>query len=158
MGVKLLYVCLGNICRSAAAEGITHKIIEDKFSDKDITVDSAGTYGGHKGELPDRRMRAAGANRGYEFLSRSRKITKEDLDIFDVIVVMDDSNFEDVCSLSNESNRGKIYKMAKFCQKHKISYVPDPYYEGAEGFEYVLDILEDGCSNLLDYLHVDRFE
>lgn len=156
MSTKLLYVCLGNICRSAAADGITHKIIENNSSYKDILVDSAGTYGGHSGELPDKRMRAAGANRGYEFISRSRKITKEDLDFFDVIVVMDDSNFDNVCLLSNDSNRDKIYKMAMFCKKYKITYVPDPYYEGAEGFEYVLDILEDGCSNLLEAIVSDK--
>lgn len=158
MTIKLLYVCLGNICRSAAAEGISHKIIELKYNEKDIFVDSAGTYGGHTGELPDSRMSKAGADRGYDFISISRKITTADLDNFDFIVTMDDSNYDDIMNICNENNRLKLHKMSDFCLNHKVSYIPDPYYGGEDGFEYVIDILEDGCSNLLEAIFANEIK
>lgn len=158
MAIKLLYVCLGNICRSAAAEGITLKLIKDIYSDEDIIVDSAGTYGGHKGELPDKRMRQVGLSRGYDFVSISRQITKQDIDYFDVIVVMDSSNYDNVIKLSSYDNRVKIRKMSDFCINNEIDDVPDPYYDGNDGFEYVMDILEDGCFNLLKILFSNKLK
>ena len=117
-----------------------------------ISVDSAGTYGGHRGELPDARMRAAAANRGYRLTHRSRKIEEEDFYRFDMIIVMDDMNYENVARLAPERKYlDKVYRFVEFCTKHpQWSYVPDPYYEGREGFELVLDLLEDGCANILN--------
>lgn len=158
MSIRLLYVCLGNICRSAAAEGITHRLIKENYSSEDIFVDSAGTYGGHSGELPDSRMRQAGANRGYDFVSISRQITPQDIESFDVVVVMDNSNYENVIKLSSDNNKIKVHKMSDFCTSHKIDSVPDPYYEEKDGFEYVMDILEDGCSNLLKQIFVGNLK
>ena len=151
MGTKILFVCLGNICRSAAANGIMEDMVKQAGLQKLISVDSAGTYGGHRGELPDARMRAAAANRGYRLTHRSRKIEEEDFYRFDMIIVMDDMNYENVARLAPERKYlEKVYRFVEFCSQHpQWSYVPDPYYEGREGFELVLDLLEDGCANIL---------
>ncbi|MDE6623131.1 MAG: low molecular weight phosphotyrosine protein phosphatase [Alistipes sp.] len=152
MKKSILFVCLGNICRSPAAEGVMRRIAQQEALD--LEIDSAGTYGGHAGELPDSRMRSAAANRGYRLTHRSRKIREEDFDAFDLIVVMDDMNYEAVHRLapSPEAAR-KIFRMAEFLHAHPgRTYVPDPYYEGREGFEVVLDLLEDGCRELAEYL------
>ena len=136
MKTRILFVCLGNICRSPAAEGIMHRIVERRGLSGTFGIDSAGTYGGHRGELPDPRMRSAASRR------------------FDMIVAMDDMNYESLNRLapSREAAR-KIFRMAEFCRRHPDrTYVPDPYYEGHEGFELVLDMLEDGCEGILEYL------
>lgn len=151
MKQKVLFVCLGNICRSPAAQGIMEKIVEEKGLGNIFEIDSAGTYGGHAGELPDPRMRAAAAGRGYDLTHRSRKFKSGDYDVFDRIVVMDDSNYENVCRLAPDpESLSKVYRMTDFSRKFNITYVPDPYYEGHEGFEYVMDILEDAIGNMID--------
>ena len=151
---RILFVCLGNICRSPAADGIMHDIVEKREVADRFTIDSAGTYGGHRGELPDARMRSAASRRGYVLTHRSRQVSEEDFDRFDMIVAMDDMNYETLNRLapSREAAR-KIYRMAEFCRRHPdCTYVPDPYYEGHEGFELVLDMLEDGCEGIMEYL------
>ncbi len=119
-----------------------------------IECDSAGTYGGHAGELPDSRMRVAAARRGYDLRSLSRQIRSEDFDRFDMILVMDDSNYERVHRLAPSLEAaGKIFRMTEFCRRHPdATHVPDPYYEGSEGFERVLDLLEDACEGLLVFV------
>lgn len=150
---KILFVCLGNICRSPAADGIMRELVRESGVADKFEIDSAGTYGGHAGELPDSRMRAAAAKRGLNLTHRSRRFTTDDFDRFDSILVMDDSNYENVCRLAPDpESLAKVARMAEYCQRFDISYVPDPYYEGHEGFEYVLDILEDACRNLLKEL------
>lgn len=153
MDTKLLFVCLGNICRSPAAEGIMKKIVEEHGLSDKIHIDSAGTYGGHSGEKADARMRAAAAKRGYNLTSRSRRICDEDFDLFDMIIVMDDTNYERVHRIAptREASQ-KIYRMVEFCSYTTFDHVPDPYYEGHEGFEIVLNILEDGCNGLMKKL------
>ena len=148
---NILFVCLGNICRSAAANGVMEAIIEREALMESIKVDSAGTYGGHRGELPDPRMRSAAAARGYNLTHRSRRITEEDFYKFDYIIVMDDMNYESVSRFAPERKYlNKVYRFVEFCTSHpQWSYVPDPYYEGREGFELVLDLLEDGCEGVL---------
>lgn len=148
---KILFVCLGNICRSPAAEGVLKAAAERKGLSDEIAVDSAGTYGGHAGQLPDSRMRSAAARRGYDLTHRARQITEEDFIDFDMIVVMDDMNYESVSRLAPERRYlDKLYRFAEFCRRHpQWSHVPDPYYEGREGFELVLDLLEDGCEGIL---------
>ena len=151
---RILFVCLGNICRSPAADGIMHDMVEKQEVADRFTIDSAGTYGGHRGELPDARMRSAASRRGYALTHRSRQVSEEDFDRFDMIVAMDDRNYETLNRLapSREAAR-KIYRMAEFCRRHPDrTYVPDPYYEGHEGFELVLDMLEDGCEGIMEYL------
>ena len=151
---KILFVCLGNICRSPAAEGVLKAAAERKGLSDKIVVDSAGTYGGHAGQLPDSRMRSAAARRGYDLTHRARQITEENFIDFDMIVVMDDMNYESVSRLApGRRYLDKLYRFAEFCSRHpQWSHVPDPYYEGREGFELVLDLLEDGCEGILEMM------
>ena len=152
--IHILFVCLGNICRSAAANGVMEDFVEKEGLQEKIIIDSAGTYGGHAGELPDPRMRVAASRRGYNLTHRSRRITEEDFYNFDMIITMDDSNYENVARLAPERKYlNKMYRFVEFSKSYpEWSYVPDPYYEGHEGFELVLDLLEDGCKELLSQL------
>lgn len=151
---KILFVCLGNICRSSAADEIMRvKVAKAGLADE-FEIDSAGTYGGHAGDLPDPRMRAAGARRGYHFTHRSRKVRSEDFELFDLLLAMDDSVYESLSRLAPTVEAlQKLERMADYIPAHfGFDYVPDPYYEGAEGFELVLDMLEEGCDTLLGIL------
>lgn len=146
---KILFVCLGNICRSPAAEGIFRAIAGKHGCQDDFLVDSAGTYSGHRGDLPDRRMRHAAGKRGYELTHRARPVCMGDFFDFDLIIAMDDMNFTDLMHMapSVETSR-KIKKMSAYFSNRTLDHVPDPYYMGADGFELVLDLLEDACMNL----------
>ena len=152
--IKVLFVCLGNICRSPAAQGVFEHIVQEKGLDGFIEADSAGTYAGHRGELPDRRMRVHARARGYELTHRSRPVHEFDFEDFDLIVAMDASNRDNLRRLAPTlEGARKIVMMADFCrQPHRFDYVPDPYYEGSEGFELVLDMLEDACASLAETL------
>ncbi len=149
---KILFVCLGNICRSPAAEGVMQALLKKEGLDGQVWCDSAGTIGYHSGEPADYRMRKAAERRGYELNSRSRQINPaEDFEKFDMILAMDDSNHRDIRGLDRLQNyRDKIYMMTDFCRTKKATFVPDPYYGGDQGFEEVLDILEDACGGLLE--------
>lgn len=151
---KILFVCLGNICRSSAADEIMRQKVLAAGLQGEFEIDSAGTYGGHAGELPDVRMRAAGKRRGYEFTHRSRRVRSDDYEHFDLLLAMDDSVYESLSRLSpSVEGLQKLERFADYLPAHfGYDYVPDPYYEGAEGFELVLDMLEEGCSVLLDKL------
>lgn len=150
---KILFVCLGNICRSSAAEGIMHKLIEERGLDGKIIVDSAGLISYHEGELPDSRMRAHAARRGYNLTHLSRPIKKDDFKRFDLIIGMDEDNIKRLNRMASDNEeKSKIHKMTEYMTNKVATTVPDPYYEGASGFENVLDILEDACSGLLDSL------
>jgi protein-tyrosine phosphatase len=155
---KVLFVCLGNICRSPAAHGIFEHIVkENGFADR-FEIDSAGTYGGHRGELPDKRMRTAALYRGYALTHRSRPVSSLDFLDFDLIVAMDDQNYEDLMHLApSVEATHKIKKMVSYLTTHKISYIPDPYYMGTEGFTLVLDLLEEACQNLFDAIKKAEF-
>ena len=153
MKQRILFVCLGNICRSPAAEGILRDLVIRRGLTGRIEVDSAGTYAGHTGELADPRMRRAASARGIELTHRARQIREADFERFDRIIVMDDYNYEDVHRLApSREGANKIYRMREFFSSPRYHYVPDPYYEGREGFEIVLDLLEEGCQKLLDEL------
>lgn len=154
---KILFVCLGNICRSPAAEGIMQKIIDEKGISDDFELDSAGLYSGHAGELPDARMRVHAKQRGYNLTHRSRPVRSHDFQDFDLIVAMDDSNYRRLINLApTPDDEKKVVRMIDYVKGFpQYHSVPDPYYEGAEGFEIVLDLLEDGCANLLSSLMVD---
>ncbi len=149
---RILFVCLGNICRSPAAEGVLRTLVERQGVSDEFDIDSAGTYGGHAGDSADYRMREAAFVRGYHLTHRSRKIEEEDFYNFDRIIVMDDNNLRDVERLApSPEAKGKIERFVSLCRRHPDAhYVPDPYYEGREGFEKVLDLLEDGCSCIID--------
>ena len=152
MKQRILFVCLGNICRSPAAEAVMDARVAARGLEDEIETDSAGTYGGHSGDKADPRMRAAASRRGYTLTHRARRITEEDFDRFDMIIVMDDMNYETVSRLApDREHLNRLYRFVEFCRHHpEWSYVPDPYYEGREGFELVLDLLEDGCDGLID--------
>lgn len=147
---KILFVCLGNICRSPAAQGITERLAADRGIE--VECDSAGFYGGHAGQLPDRRMREAAWQRGYRLDHRARRIREIDLEDFDIVIGMDDNNISDLHRLAATLERDrKIVRMTDFAAAHPdCDAVPDPYYEGAAGFQLVLDLLDDACSVLLD--------
>lgn len=150
MKQRILFVCLGNICRSPAAEEILRRMASEDPG-LELTVDSAGTYAGHAGELPDSRMREAAHRRGYVLTHRSRPLRADDFDRFDRIVVMDDSVYERVHRLAPDPLAAKkIYRLVEFntCDMG-YDYVPDPYYEGQSGFEVVMNLLEDGCRGLI---------
>lgn len=152
--VRVLFVCLGNICRSPAAEGVFLEILLENGAMGRYVVDSAGTGGYHVGQLPDERMRIHARRRGLELTHRCRKVSVEDFDDFDLIIGMDASNLTNLRRLapSVEAAR-KIHGMAEFFSGGaRYDHVPDPYYEGAEGFELVLDLLQDGCLNLFNRL------
>ena len=155
MTQKLLFVCLGNICRSPAAEGVfLHLLNERGLSDR-FVVDSAGTGGWHTGNPADRRMQAAAARRGIQLPSRARQISLDDLSDFDLVLTMDDANLTAVQGLAREAGRratATVRPMLSYAQSFSETEVPDPYYGGEAGFEHVLDLLEDACSNLLDEL------
>lgn len=149
--VKILFVCLGNICRSPSAEAIMKKIVEDAGLSDRITVDSAGMHGYHEGELPDSRMRMHGAGRGYKLISRSRPVKAADFYDFDLIIGMDDSNISALRSKAPDvESLEKIHRMMDYSTNKEFDHVPDPYYGGAAGFTLVLDLLEDACNGLLD--------
>ena len=148
---KILFVCLGNICRSSSAEGVMKLLVEKAGRTAEFEIDSAGILSYHQGELPDPRMRSHAARRGYQLLHRSRPITTEDFSLFDLIIGMDDQNIDDLRQLAPSPEAcEKIHRMTEYCTSHpQADYVPDPYYGGSEGFEYVLDLLEDACAGLL---------
>ncbi|MDE6577996.1 MAG: low molecular weight phosphotyrosine protein phosphatase [Muribaculaceae bacterium] len=151
---KILFVCLGNICRSPAAEGVMEKMLKEENLDKNFELDSAGLYAGHAGELPDRRMRIHASRRGYDLTHRSRPVKISDFDEFDLIVAMDNSNFDRLRAFApSPEAEQKVVRMIDFVKGFPgYDYVPDPYYEGAEGFELVLDLLEEGCRNMIEDL------
>ena len=152
---KVLFVCLGNICRSPAAEGIFQKKIKDRGLEKSFVVDSAGTGGWHVGNLADSRMRKAASARGINLESRSRQIKKIDLYDFDLILVMDKDNLEAVKSLIPDPLDPvniKIKLILSYSKKTDLHEVPDPYYGGENGFDKVLELLNDAIDGLLESL------
>ena len=151
---KILFVCLGNICRSPTAQGIMQSLIEGKGLQDKFELDSAGLYGGHAGELPDHRMRVHASKRGYRLTHRSRPVRPSDFDTYDLIIAMDDSNFHKLRAMAPTLyGEEKVVRMIDYVKGYpQFHSVPDPYYEGSEGFEIVLDLLEDGCNNLLNEL------
>ncbi len=150
---KVLFVCLGNICRSPMAEGVFRKLVAEKGLEKSFHIDSAGTSGYHQGELPDARMRMHASRRGYHLTSLSRRVQPEDLEEFDWIIAMDDHNVERLHGMARSPEQAaKIKKMTEFSRRFEAKEIPDPYYGGDSGFEHVIDLLEDACEGLLEKL------
>ncbi|MCC8198125.1 MAG: low molecular weight phosphotyrosine protein phosphatase [Tannerellaceae bacterium] len=149
--IRLLFVCLGNICHSPSAEAIMKKLVQDAGLESRIDIDSAGILGYHEGELPDSRMRMHGSRRGYVLDSRSRPVKTSDFYTFDMIIGMDDRNMDDLRRKAPDMESvAKLHKMTDFLENKLYDHVPDPYYGGASGFELVLDLLEEACQGLLD--------
>lgn len=154
---RVLFVCLGNICRSPAAEGVFRAYVDKAGLSDEFEIDSCGFYGGHAGDLPDKRMRVHATRRGYSLIHRSRVIRPSDFEDFDIILGMDDRNISSLHDTAPSTEcEDKIVRMSDFISHHShTDCVPDPYYEGSEGFELVLDLLEDGCLELLNSLKKD---
>jgi protein-tyrosine phosphatase len=147
---KLLFVCLGNICRSPCAEGVMRKMVLDAGLEKEVLIDSAGTEGWHEGNLPDDRMRKHAKLRGYALESRARQAIAADMDRFDLILAMDESNRSNLLRLcTTAQQRAKVQLFCDYADQRDETEVPDPYHGGPEGFDHVLDIVEDGCAGLL---------
>ena len=150
---RILFVCLGNICRSPAAEIIFRHFARDQGLADALHIDSAGTIGHHEGEPPDPRMAEALRRHGFEVTGRARRIRKSDLDDFDHIITMDESNLADVRSLDPTGrHHHKIRPLVEFCTANEAPRVPDPYYGGQRGFDHVIALLKDGCQGILDDL------
>ena len=152
---KILFVCLGNICRSPAAEGIFNQKIKERDLENFFVVDSAGTGNWHVGNLPDQRMRSTALSRGIELNSRSRQIEENDLYEFDQILVMDKDNLNAVKTLTKDQNNpinSKIKLILNYSKNSQLDEVPDPYYGGQNGFEKVIDLLDDAMDGLIDSL------
>lgn len=150
---RVLFVCMGNICRSPAAECIFRRFVERAGLSDVIECDSAGTIDSHQGQPPDSRMRRAGESRGFAVGGRARVVGEEDLAAFDLILAMDLENLADLKSLDRQGRYGnKIRLFCRFASGSSVQEVPDPYYGGPAGFEKALDILEDGCGGVLNFV------
>ncbi len=151
MPYKLLFVCLGNICRSPSAENIMNHLVEQAGLSENILCDSAGTSSYHIGSPPDRRMSAAAATKlGIKLRGRARQFQKSDFQDFDLILAMDQENYENILTLDQTKQyQHKVRLMCEFCSRHTLKEVPDPYYGGQDGFNQVIDLLIDACEGLL---------
>lgn len=151
MAYKLLFVCLGNICRSPSAENIMNHLIEKAGLTEEIICDSAGTSNYHIGSPPDRRMTVAAKKRGIEIIGRARQFETADFEEFDLILAMDRDNYDNILYLDPQGKyRQKVRLMCDFARHHQTKEVPDPYYGGPEGFDRVIDLLLDACQGLLE--------
>lgn len=150
--IKVLFVCLGNICRSPTAEGVfRHAVSEAGLADK-ISTDSAGTHAYHIGKQPDQRAQQAARNRGIELNDlRGRQVTSDDFDKFHYVLAMDHSNHADLLEVAGE-NPDNLYMFLEFADNFNEQEVPDPYYGGAQGFEHVLNMVEDASQGLLKHI------
>lgn len=147
---RILFVCMGNICRSPAGENVLRSMLAAEGIAERFDIDSAGTISMHSGNSPDQRMIDAGRARGLPMTGRARQVTPADLEKFDLILAMDDENLSYLQDLSTgDRSRAELRLFCDFCKQFEERYVPDPYYGGAEGFETVLDLLEDGCAGLI---------
>lgn len=146
--VRVLMVCMGNICRSPTAHGVLEHMAA--CAARAVAVDSAGTHGYHEGAPPDTRALAHAARRGYDLSrQRARRLRAQDFTAFDLVLVMDEANEAAAHALCPPAERHRLYRLTDFCRTLAVREVPDPYYGNAQGFERVLDIVEDACAGLL---------
>lgn len=148
--MHIVFICWGNICRSPAAEATFRKLVEGRNLQDVITCDSAGTISQHQGNSPDSRMQKAAKDRDIQTCGTARMVTSEDFSSADMLITMDNFNFSELSQLApDQKAKAKIKPFCDFVSTADTE-VPDPYYGGAQGFEKVLDLLEDGCVHLLD--------
>jgi protein-tyrosine phosphatase len=147
--VKILFVCLGNICRSPTVEGVARQIAQAEFPALPLQFDSAGTASYHIGDAPDPRTRLAAQRRGYDLSGlRARQLTVADFQHFDLLLAMDEENLNDMHAIAPATARDRARLFLAYAPEVELSAVPDPYYGGPEGFETVLDLAEHGCRTL----------
>lgn len=154
---RILFVCMGNICRSPTAEGVFRKHVDEAASGLNIYIDSAGTHAYHTGEPPDARAQRAALRRGVDLSKlRARRVSDDDFADFDMIIVMDRLNFETLRDKSPSQFHERIRLLLDFAPQNSYEEVPDPYYGGINGFERVLDLVEQASAGLLIHLHETR--
>lgn len=148
---RIMFVCLGNICRSPAAQGVMESIIRDSSLETQFQVDSAGTAGYHIGRLPDNRMIAAASRRGYRLTSLAKELTKTHVADRQLVLAMDRDNYAEIVRISGAGTNqvGQVRMLSDFLDETWPRDVPDPYHGGESGFEFVLDMLETACPNIL---------
>lgn len=155
--INVVFVCLGNICRSPSGEAVMNTYIKKNGLSDKIKCDSAGTSAYHVGEAADRRMQDHAIKRNHNLTSRARQFKYEDLEDFDYIIAMDRQNYNGIISLDRKGKfRDKVSMMTDYCSNFNMNEVPDPYYGGNDGFELVLDLLEDACEGLLKKIVKDH--
>ncbi|MDD5274051.1 MAG: low molecular weight phosphotyrosine protein phosphatase [Methylovulum sp.] len=151
--IKVLFVCMGNICRSPTAEGVFTKLIEDRYLLERFAIDSAGTHAYHVGDAPDLRAQKAARNRGVELAKlRARKFTRGDFEDFDFILAMDEDNYSILSNACPDEHKDKVRLFLDYAPHLNVREVPDPYYGGSYGFERVLDLVEAASEGLLKAL------
>ncbi|KAG4081029.1 hypothetical protein HA402_010200 [Bradysia odoriphaga] len=151
MMTKVLFVCMGNICRSPSAEGVFRHLVNDAGLGEIVGIDSAGTHAFHIGEAPDARAQAAARKRGYEITNcEARQVTADDFREFDLILAMDWDNLSAMQQQCPKTYQHKLMLLMRFANEFEEATVPDPYYGGPEGFGKVLDYLEDACQGVLE--------
>lgn len=151
--VKVLFVCMGNICRSPTAEAVFRHLVEREGLTEHIHIDSAGTHDYHVGDAPDARTQRAAQQRGYDMsMLRGRQVEAEDFNRFDYVLAMDNMNLVMLERLRPDDAQSHLGLLLDYAERHKEHEVPDPYYGGAGGFEHVLDLVEDGAAGLLKHL------
>jgi protein-tyrosine phosphatase len=151
--VKVLFVCMGNICRSPTAEGVFRKLVVEEGFEGTIEIDSAGTHSYHAGEPPDPRAQEAARQRGIDLSGlRGRAATREDIVRFDYILAMDSDNYENLLEICPEGYDHKIRLLLEFAPQRPEREVPDPYFGGPAGFDRVFDLIEEAIRGLLDHI------
>ncbi len=154
--MKILFVCLGNICRSPTAEGVFRRLLEEEAPELMVEVDSAGTHAYHAGEPPDRRSQTAALNRGVDLSTqRSRVVVDGDFDSFDLILAMDETNLDELERRCPPEQHERLGLLMPYADDLGLTALPDPYYGGASGFERVLDLVEAAARGLLEHVRVN---
>ena len=149
--MRLLFVCMGNICRSPSAEGVFRRVLAERAPDLSVEIDSAGTHDYHVGNPPDRRAIEAARRRGIDLSTlRARQVSTRDFEWFDLILAMDDENVDELKRRATREYHSRIRLLMEFAPNATLRHVPDPYYGGAQGFEQVLDLLEEAAEGLLE--------
>lgn len=150
---SVLFLCMGNICRSPTAHGVFRHLIRDHGLTGHVLVGSAGTHNYHLGQPPDERSQRHAKRRGYDLSDlRARQVARDDFARYDLLLAMDWDNLALAEQRCPDEHRYKLRRLAEFCRRHEATIVPDPYYGGREGFEHVLDLIEDACDGLLAHI------
>jgi protein-tyrosine phosphatase len=153
---SILFVCMGNICRSPTAEGVFRHLVEQAGLNDRFEIDSAGTHAYHVNEPPDRRAQAAAERRGYLMSDiRARRVAASDFEQFDYIIAMDRDNLASLADQADVQHHNKVHLFLDYASGQEVE-VPDPYYGGAAGFERVLDLIEQASRGLLETLQNSR--